>query len=264
MVAGEKQAAAGVKRSSGREADELRSVSYERDFTAAVAGSVLVRMGDTAVLCTASVEPGVPPWLRGTGRGWVTAEYSLLPGSTPERARREAAKGRPSGRTQEIQRLIGRSLRAVVDLRELSEMQVTVDCDALQADGGTRTASICGGYLALHDAFVRLVDQGALARNPIVETVAAISVGVVDGMCLLDLDYAEDSRADVDMNVVQTGSGRFVEVQGTAEGQPFGREQLDELLELAGTGIAELTALEAAYVATPPEPRPIITGRDRR
>ena len=212
-------------------------------------------MGRTRVLCTASVEDRVPPWMRGSGKGWVTAEYSLLPGSTGERVTREAAKGKQSGRTQEIQRLIGRSLRSVCDMVALGELQVTVDCDVLQADGGTRTASVCGGYVALHDAFTRLVQKGTLRANPLSEAVAAVSVGIVDGACMLDLPYEEDSRAEVDMNVVMTSSGRFVEVQGTAEGMPFTRGELDEMLGLAEHGIAQLLEVQAAVLAEPPPPR---------
>jgi ribonuclease PH len=242
-------------RTDGRALDELRPVSFHRDFTVFAPGSVLVAMGRTKVLCTASVEDRVPPWMRGTGRGWVTAEYSMLPGSTAERASREAAKGRQSGRTQEIQRLIGRSLRAVCDLVLLGEVQVTVDCDVLQADGGTRTASICGAYVALHDAFSRMLAGGRLTRHPLTDAVAAVSVGIVDGVPMLDLPYVEDSRAEVDMNVVMTGAGRFVEVQGTAEGMPFTRGELDELLGLAESGIQHLLTQQAAVLAEPPAPR---------
>jgi ribonuclease PH len=233
----------------------MRPASFERDFTVFAPGSVLVSMGRTRVLCTASVEDRVPPWMRGSGKGWVTAEYSLLPGSTGERVTREAAKGKQSGRTQEIQRLIGRSLRSVCDMVALGELQVTVDCDVLQADGGTRTASICGGYVALHDAFTRLVQKGKLRANPLSEAVAAVSVGVVDGACMLDLPYEEDSRAEVDMNVVMTSSGRYVEVQGTAEGMPFTRGELDEMLGLAEHGIAQLLEAQAAVLVEPPPPR---------
>jgi ribonuclease PH len=218
-------------------------------------GSVLVSMGRTRVLCTASIEDRVPPWMRGSGKGWVTAEYSLLPGSTAERVSREAAKGKQSGRTQEIQRLIGRSLRSVCDMVALGEMQVTVDCDVLQADGGTRTASICGAYVALHDAFTRLIQKGTLRVNPLTEAVAAVSVGVVDGVCVLDLPYEEDSRAEVDMNVVMTSSGRFIEVQGTAEGMPFTKGELDEMLSLAEHGIAQLLDLQTEVLSVPPSPR---------
>jgi len=244
----------GIRR-DGREPDELRPVAFTRDFTEMAAGSVLVEFGRTRVLCTASVEERVPPWLRGKGKGWVTAEYSMLPGSTPERANREAAKGKQSGRTQEIQRLIGRSLRAVTDLRVLSEVQITVDCDVLQADGGTRTASICGGYVALHDACSRLVAAGTLAAHPLTDQCAAISVGVVDALGYLDLEYTEDVRAEVDMNIVMTGAGRFIEVQGTAEGQPFSRNELDNLLMLAEGGINEIFDLQRELTAVPPAPR---------
>ena len=242
-------------RGDGRALDELRPVSFERDYTVMAPGSVLVAFGQTKVLCTASVEDRVPPWMRGSGKGWVTAEYSMLPGSTPERASREAAKGKQSGRTQEIQRLIARSLRAVCDLVVLGEVQVTVDCDVLQADGGTRTASICGAYVALHDAFARLQLAGTLSQQPLTDSVAAISVGIIDGVPMLDLPYAEDSRAEVDMNVVMTGSGRFVEVQGTAEGLAFSRGELDSLLGLAEGGIKELSSLQAAALAEPPPAR---------
>lgn len=235
--------------------DQLRPVSFERDFTVMAMGSVLVSMGRTKVLCTASVEDRIPPWMRGSGKGWVTAEYSLLPGSTSERAGREAAKGRQSGRTQEIQRLIGRSLRAVTDMVALGERQVTVDCDVLQADGGTRTASICGAYVALHDAFTRMVSRGDISTQPLSDACAAVSVGIVDASPLLDLDYSEDSRAEVDMNVVMTASGRFVEVQGTAEGMPFSRGELDDLLGLGSKGIAELLEAQRLALATPPATR---------
>jgi ribonuclease PH len=213
------------------------------------AGSVLVEFGRTRVLCTASVEERVPPWLRGKGRGWVTAEYSMLPGSSPERIEREAQKGRPSGRTQEIQRLIGRSLRAVTTLETMGEVQVIVDCDVLQADGGTRTASICGGYLALHDACSRLVAAKKMGAHPVNDQCAAVSVGIVSGVPCLDLDYSEDVNAEVDMNVVMTGKGRFVEVQGTAEGKPFTAAQLAGMTELASEGIARLTALQREALA---------------
>jgi ribonuclease PH len=230
-------------------------VSFVRDFTEFAPGSVLVSMGKTKVLCTASVEARVPGWMRGSGKGWVTAEYSLLPGSSAERIDREAAKGKQSGRTQEIQRLIGRSLRAVTDVVAMGELQVTVDCDVLQADGGTRTASICGAYVALHDCFTRLIQKGQLRGQPLTEACAAVSVGIVDAACLLDLDYSEDFRAEVDMNVVMTGSGRFIEVQGTAEGMPFSRGELDELLGLAEHGIASLLDAQKAVLAEAPTPR---------
>jgi ribonuclease PH len=218
-------------------------------------GSVLVEMGRTRVLCTASVEERVPPWLRGSGKGWVTAEYSMLPGSTPERVSREAAKGKQSGRTQEIQRLIGRSLRAVTDLAMLAEVQITVDCDALQADGGTRTASICGGFLALHDACSRLVQAKKLPAHPVQDLCAAISVGIVQALPSLDLDYSEDSTAEVDMNVVMTGEGKFIEVQGTAEGAAFSRDELQSMLGLAEAGISEIFALQHELLAVPPPAR---------
>jgi ribonuclease PH len=242
-------------RADGRATDELRPATFERDFTVFAPGSVLVSMGRTRVLCTASVEERVPPWMRGSGKGWVTAEYSLLPGSTGERVSREAAKGKQSGRTQEIQRLIGRSLRSVCDMAVLGEVQITVDCDVLQADGGTRTASICGAYVALHDALTRLVQKGTLRMSPLTEAVAAVSVGVVDGVCMLDLPYEEDSRAEVDMNVVMTSSGRFIEVQGTAEGMPFTKGELDEMLSLAEHGIAHLLDLQTETLSEPPPPR---------
>ena len=244
-----------LARADGRALDEMRPVSFQRDFTVMAPGSVLVTFGQTKVLCTASVEDRVPPWMRGTGKGWVTAEYSMLPGSTPERASREAAKGKQSGRTQEIQRLIARSLRAVCDLVVLGEAQITVDCDVLQADGGTRTASICGAYVALHDAFTRMMQSEQLRQQPLTDSVAAISVGIIDGIPMLDLPYSEDSRAEVDMNVVMTGAGRFVEVQGTAEGMAFSRGELDSLLALAEAGITELSGLQAAALADPPPSR---------
>jgi ribonuclease PH len=242
-------------RADGRTPEQARPLTFERDFTEMAPGSVLVSFGRTRVLCTASVEEDVPRWLRGKGRGWVTAEYSMLPGSTPERANREAAKGKQSGRTQEIQRLIGRSLRTVTNLELLPDVQITVDCDVLQADGGTRTASICGGYVALHDAITRLVQAGTLKEHALIDLVAAVSVGIVDGVAMLDLPYEEDSRADTDMNVVMTGSGRFVEVQGTAEREAFTRAELDVLLDLAADGIADIHAAQREVLATAPAPR---------
>jgi ribonuclease PH len=242
-------------RPDGRRADELRPIAFERDFTEFAAGSVLVSFGRTRVLCTASIDEDVPRWLRGSGRGWVTAEYSLLPGSTSERVDREAAKGRQSGRTQEIQRLIGRALRSVTDLRAMADMQIIVDCDVLQADGGTRTASICGAYVALHDALSRVMQLGRLSAHPLREACAAISVGVVDEVPVLDLPYVEDSRAEVDMNVVMTESGRFVEVQGTAEGMAFSRAEMDTMLDLAEKGIGEILDLQRAVLAEPPAAR---------
>ncbi len=227
-------------RPSQRRPDQLRPVTLTRRFTRHAEGSVLVAFGDTQVLCTASVEESVPPFLRGKGQGWLTAEYGMLPRSTHTRSAREAAKGKQSGRTQEIQRLIGRSLRAVVDLAALGERQVIIDCDVLQADGGTRTASITGACVAVHDALSGLVAAGKLAVNPMREMVAAISVGLYQGVPVLDLDYPEDSGCDTDMNVVMTGSGGLIEVQGTAEGKPFSRAELDALLVLAEQGITEL------------------------
>lgn len=245
-----------VIRADGRLVDEARPVSFERDFTEMADGSVLVSVGRTRVLCTASVETNVPRWMKGTGRGWVTAEYSLLPGSTAERAAREAAKGKQSGRTQEIQRLIGRSLRTVTRLELMPDIQVTVDCDVLQADGGTRTASICGGYVALHDAVTRMVQRGLIGEHALSDMVAAVSVGIVDGVAMLDLPYEEDSRAETDMNVVMTGAGEFVEVQGTAEQAAFTRSELDRLLDLAAAGIASIHALQRDLLTNPPVPRP--------
>jgi ribonuclease PH len=242
-------------RRDGRQPDDLRPLTFDRDYTEMAAGSVLVSMGKTRVLCTASVDERVPPWMRGKGTGWVTAEYSMLPGSTPERSNREVNKGKPSGRTQEIQRLIGRALRSVCDMKLMGERQILVDCDVLQADGGTRTASISGAYVALHDACSRLVAAGRLPANPLTTACAAVSVGVVDAVALLDLDYSEDVRAEVDMNVVMTGSGRFVEVQGTAEGLPFSRAELDDLLGLAEHGIASILDAQAELLATPPPRR---------
>tara|TARA_B100000073_G_C23671617_1_gene548872 strand:- start:403 stop:1128 length:726 start_codon:yes stop_codon:yes gene_type:complete len=237
-------------RPDGRQNNELREVSFERDFTEMALGSCLVSFGRTRVLCTASVNDSVPPWLRNTGKGWVTAEYAMLPGSSNERVRRKT-----SGRSQEIQRLIGRSLRAVVDLDALGEREVTVDCDVLQADGGTRTASICGGFVALHDAFSRLVQNGELEANPITDQLAAISVGIIEGEARLDLPYIEDAAAEVDFNVVMTGSQEFVEVQGTAEEATFTRSQLDELIELASAGIDEIIRNQKNLLSDPPSPR---------
>ncbi|WP_419912796.1 ribonuclease PH [Candidatus Poriferisodalis sp.] len=241
-----------MTRPDGRATDELRPVTFERDFTDQTPGSVLVSFGRTKVLCTVSIDDDVPRWMRGRGTGWVTAEYSMLPGSSPERVGREAKRNQQKGRTLEIERLIGRALRAVCDMAALGEREVTVDCDVLQADGGTRTASICGGYVALHDACTRLVRDGAIGQHPLLDECAAISVGIVGGMACLDLPYVEDAGAEVDMNVVMTGSGRFVEVQGTAEGDPFDDEQLDAMLTLARSGIAEIIELQRATLDTPP------------
>jgi ribonuclease PH len=229
-------------RPSGRKPEELRAVRLTRGFTRHAEGSVLVEFGDTRVLCTASVEARVPPFLRGQGRGWVTAEYGMLPRATHTRGDREAARGRQSGRTQEIQRLIGRALRSVVDLGALGENTIQIDCDVLQADGGTRTAAITGSFVALHDALGWMLGKGMIAALPVRDFVAAVSVGLVEGRPVLDLDYAEDSTCQTDMNVVMTGAGRFVEVQGTAEGEPFLQSELDRLLELAARGVAELVA----------------------
>jgi ribonuclease PH len=228
-------------RPSNRRPDQLRAVRITRGYTRHAEGSVLVEFGDTKVLCTASVEEKVPPFLKGKGQGWVTAEYGMLPRSTNTRMDREAARGKQSGRTQEIQRLIGRSLRAVTDMSKLGERSIQLDCDVLQADGGTRTASITGAYVALADAVRGLQGRNLIAASPLTDSVAAISVGIYKGTPVLDLDYAEDSSCDTDMNVVMTGKGGMVEVQGTAEGAPFSRAQLDALLELATQGIRELT-----------------------
>jgi ribonuclease PH len=236
-------------RSDGRAADALRPVGFEVDFTEQPLASVLCRVGRTTVLCTVCEESGVPRFLAGTGRGWVTAEYSMLPGATDTRGEREAARGRVSGRTQEIQRLIGRSLRAVVDLEALGERTLWIDCDVLQADGGTRCASITGASVALSIAGGRLVARGAVVRNPIRDSVSAVSVGIVKGELLLDLPYDEDSVADVDMNVVATGAGQFVEVQGTGEHGTFSREELTRLTDLALRGTAELARMQARAVA---------------
>jgi ribonuclease PH len=229
-----------MSRPSGRKPEQARTVSITRDYTMHAEGSVLIEIGNTKVLCTASVEDTVPGFLKGKGQGWITAEYGMLPRSTHTRTAREAAKGKQSGRTQEIQRLIGRSLRAITDLKALGERQVTLDCDVLQADGGTRCASITGACVALHDAINKLVAAGKLPASPLRDFVAAVSVGIVGGTPVLDLDYAEDSSCDTDMNVVMTGSGGIVEVQGTAEGEPFSRGELDALLALAQAGIADL------------------------
>ncbi|RZS52002.1 ribonuclease PH [Sphaerotilus mobilis] len=227
-------------RPNGRAADALRPVRITRGYTKHAEGSVLIEFGDTRVLCTASVEERVPPHKKGSGEGWVTAEYGMLPRATHTRSQREAAKGKQTGRTQEIQRLIGRSLRAVFDLAALGERTITLDCDVLQADGGTRTAAITGAFVAAHDAVESLLAAGKLSASPIREHVAAISVGLLDGVALLDLEYVEDSACDTDMNVVMTGAGGFVELQGTAEGAPFTREQMDTLVELARQGIVDL------------------------
>ena len=238
-------------RSGARPFDALRDVRMTRAFTCHAEGSVLVEFGRTRVLCNASVEEKVPPHKRGSGEGWVTAEYGMLPRATHTRGDREAARGKQSGRTQEIQRLIGRSLRAVFDLKALGERTLVLDCDVLQADGGTRTASITGAWVAAHDAVSVLLRDGRLQTSPLREHVAAVSVGMREGVALLDLDYEEDSSCDTDMNVVMTGSGRFVEVQGTAEGAPFGRDELQGMLDLATAGIAELVACQRRALGLP-------------
>jgi ribonuclease PH len=244
-----------ASRSYDRAPADIRPVTIDPGFVASADGSALISIGKTRVICTASVNETVPKWMGGRGKGWVTAEYSMLPGSTSERTDREVSRGRPSGRTQEIQRLIGRSLRAVTDMVVLGERQVVLDCDVLQADGGTRTASICGAYVALHDACTRLTQSGLLQANPLEAACAAVSVGVVDAGAMLDLEYSEDVRAEVDMNVVMTSTGRFIEVQGTAEGLPFSRGELDDLLGLAEHGIAAILDRQAEVLATPPPPR---------
>jgi ribonuclease PH len=240
-------------RPSGRTPNQLRPVRLSGRFAKHAEGAVLIEFGDTQVLCTASVEEGVPFFLRGKGQGWVTAEYGMLPRATHTRNAREAAKGKQSGRTQEIQRLIGRALRAVIDLKALGERTVTIDCDVLQADGGTRTAAITGGYVALSQACERLLKRRMVSANPIHGQVAAISVGIVKGIAVLDLDYAEDSQAETDMNVVMNNGGAFVEVQGTAEGHAFRRHELDQLLDLASVGIQELFTLQAQALSSLPD-----------
>ena len=235
-------------RPSGRKADELRAVSFTRNFTKHAEGSCLIKFGDTHVLCTASLEERVPPWMKGKGSGWVTAEYGMLPRSTGERMKREAAAGKQSGRTQEIQRLVGRSLRAVVDLTALGERQITLDCDVIQADGGTRTASITGAFVALHDCLKGMEARNMFTRFPLKDHVAAISCGLHGGQAVLDLDYAEDSTAETDANFVLTGRGGIVEIQGTAEGEPFTHDNFNELMRLAQKGIGELVALQKAAI----------------
>ncbi len=233
-----------LPRHDGRQSNQLRQVKIERGFTRYAEGSVLISFGETRVLCNASVEEKVPPFMRGEGRGWVTAEYSMLPRATQTRSVREAARGKLGGRTMEIQRLIGRALRAVVDFELLGERTVVIDCDVLQADGGTRTASITGAWIALADAIETLLDQGLIKESPLKDSVAAVSSGIVNGQAVLDLDYVEDSSAEVDMNFVMTGDGRFVEVQGTAEEEPFSADELEALRELASHGCRELTQLQ--------------------
>jgi ribonuclease PH len=236
-------------RPSGRAPDQLRKISLEPGFSRHAEGSCLVKFGDTHVLCTASIDERVPPWMRNSGKGWVTAEYGMLPRSTHTRTDREAARGKQSGRTQEIQRLIGRALRAVVDLPAMGERQINIDCDVLQADGGTRTASITGSWVALHFAFERLIKEGKLTTSPMTGQVAAVSCGLFEGAAVLDLDYPEDSKAQADANFVLTGDGGIVEVQGTAEDKPFSEPQFMELLALAKKGVTELTGLQRLAIA---------------
>jgi ribonuclease PH len=236
-------------RPSQRQSHQLRTIRITRHYTKHAEGSVLIECGDTKVICTASIEERVPPHKKGSGEGWITAEYGMLPRSTGSRMAREAAKGKQSGRTQEIQRLIGRSLRSVVDLKKLGERTLQLDCDVIQADGGTRTASITGAFVALHDAITGLLQKGLLKESPLLDFVAAISVGIYQGEPVLDLDYDEDSACDTDMNVVMTGAGNFVEVQGTAEGHAFTRTEMDRLLNLAKDGIAQLIGMQRAVLA---------------
>ncbi|HUS97692.1 MAG TPA: ribonuclease PH [Hyphomicrobiaceae bacterium] len=236
-------------RPSKRQQDELRRVSFERAVSIHAEGSCLIKFGNTHVLCMASVSERVPPWLKGQGKGWVTAEYGMLPRATNERMRREATQGKPSGRTQEIQRLIGRSLRAVVDLKKLGERQISVDCDVIQADGGTRTAAITGAWVALRDCFAWMRERDMIREDVLTDNIAAISAGIYEGQCVLDLDYAEDSNAQADANFVMTGSGGIVEVQGTAEDKPFSQEKFDELMVLARKGIGELVSLQKLTVS---------------
>ena len=236
-------------RPSGRAPDELREIRITRQYTKHAAGSTLIEFGETKVICTASVESRTPPWLKGTGKGWVTAEYGMLPGATNTRVRREASAGKQSGRTVEIQRLIGRSLRAAVNLEALGERSITIDCDVIQADGGTRTASITGAFVALTDAVDSLVRSGELKKNPLIGTLAAVSVGIYNGKPVLDLDYAEDSNAETDMNVIMNDAGAFIEVQGTAEGHAFQKTELDQMLELAAKGIANIIQIQRQSLA---------------
>jgi len=238
-----------MTRSDGRTSDQLRPVTFERNWSEHAEGSTLVSFGKTKVLCTASFTPGVPRWLKDSGTGWVTAEYAMLPRATTTRNQRESVKGKLGGRTQEISRLIGRSLRAVVDMKALGENAILIDCDVLQADGGTRTAAITGSYVALVDALTWARGEGHVSGDPLTDSVAAVSVGIIDGEPRVDLHYDDDVRAETDMNVVMTGAGNFVEVQGTAEGEPFDRALLDNLLDLAAAGIADLTELQKAALS---------------
>jgi ribonuclease PH len=237
-----------MQRTDGRHPSDLRKVTISRDFLPHAEGSVLIEMGRTKVICTATVDEKVPNWLRGSGQGWITAEYGMLPRSTDSRMNRESSTGKVGGRTQEIQRLIGRSLRSVVDLKALPELTIWIDCDVIQADGGTRTASITGAFVALYDSLRWLIKQGKIPEMPLSEFVSAVSVGIVDGEPLLDLCYEEDSRAQVDMNVIMTGSGKFIEVQGTAEAEPFDRAEMDRLIDLASKGVTELTAVQRKVI----------------
>ena len=237
-------------RPSGRSPEQLREIKFTRNYTKHAEGSVLVEFGETKVLCNASIEPRVPAWMRDQGKGWITAEYGMLPRSTGSRMRREASQGKQGGRTQEIQRLIGRALRAAVDMRLLGEHTITIDCDVIQADGGTRTASISGGFVALHDAIQTLLDGGILKQNPVQWYVASVSVGVFQQTPVLDLDYAEDSQADTDMNVIMTEHNKFIEVQGTAEGHCFDDQELQSMLTLARTGIEEIIAKQKQCLAS--------------
>lgn len=236
-------------RSDGRKKDEMRPVKITRGYLKHPEGSVLIEVGDTKVICTATIDEGVPPFLRNKGTGWVTAEYSMLPRSTHSRSQREASRGKVGGRTHEIQRLIGRALRSVTDMEKLGERTVWIDCDVIQADGGTRTASITGSYVALHDALNKLKNEGVISEIPLTDSLAAISVGIVQGEACLDLNYVEDSSAEVDMNFVMTGSGKYVEVQGTAEEAPFGREEMEMMTDLAAQGINQLTEIQKKVLA---------------
>jgi ribonuclease PH len=235
-------------RPSQRKNNELRSIEIIRNYTKHAEGSVLIKCGDTHVICTASVEENVPSFLKGKGQGWVTAEYGMLPRSTSTRMQRESAKGKQSGRTQEIQRLIGRSLRSIIDLKKLGEITIKIDCDVIQADGGTRTASITGAYVALYDAIQYIINKEIIKDSPIIDSIAAISLGVKGSDILLDLDYAEDSTCDTDMNIVMTGSGKFIEIQGTAEGEAFTRDELNNLIDMADQGIKQLTVIQNSLI----------------
>jgi len=235
-------------RLSQRKNNELRSIEIIRNYTKHAEGSVLIKCGDTHVICTASIDQNVPSFLKGKNQGWVTAEYGMLPRSTSIRMTRESSKGKQSGRTQEIQRLIGRSLRSIIDLKKLGEITIQIDCDVIQADGGTRTTSITGAYVALHDAIQNIINKGIIKDSPIIDSIAAISLGVKDSDILLDLDYAEDSTCDTDMNIVMTGSGKFVEIQGTAEGVAFTRDEMNNLIDMAEQGIKQLTVIQNSLI----------------